>query len=171
MEYQYKREIMENVLRHDRDFEGLYAVSRSGEIISMKGGHGYVMKPKRDKNGIYVIFLRKRGKGYLRTVAKLVLESFVPAPSPDMVAVHKDGDHSNNSLSNLKWEKRGDVMGRNGKRVYSRDPETGEVMEFKNSAEAGRALGIEGQYILNTLNSNKKNGTKYLCHGMEFWRD
>jgi hypothetical protein len=85
------------------NFEGYYEVSNQGHVksITRHATAGGILKPKRDKDGYasYVLCVdgvRKSVRGH-----RLVLEAFV-GPS-DKLACHRDGDVSNNCLSNLYW--------------------------------------------------------------------
>lgn len=83
----------------------------SCRIIGHGGGIGTSYRKlkatTRKKNGYRTVVLRKPGdQEFHRYVHRLVLEAFVgPCPS-GMEACHKDGDGSNNKLSNLRWDTR-----------------------------------------------------------------
>jgi hypothetical protein len=79
-------------------YEGLYAVSDRGGIMSVKAGRAIGGKPQQ--GGIRVSLWRD---GEVRGcfVHRLVMAAFV-GPS-DMPVRHKDGDKSNNRLENLEY--------------------------------------------------------------------
>lgn len=84
-----------------------YFVSSHGYIYSEKHGTRRKMKPDTGEQGhqrvqLYRDNAEKRGDRFL--VHRLVLEAFVgPAPSPKAQGRHRDGNPTNNALSNLIW--------------------------------------------------------------------
>lgn len=98
-------------------FEGYYEVSDLGRIrslprvVKMSDGRSYrvpggIKSVKGRFNGHIQVWLKdKEGKQQYRMVQHLVLEAFVGPKPPKMKAGHIDGDHSNNKLSNLRWER------------------------------------------------------------------
>lgn len=74
-----------------------YQVSNLGNV---KGVRGKILKPFFGGKYLYVSLGRK--KKYL--VHRLVLQTFNPVENMDKLQVnHKDGDTTNNKLSNLEW--------------------------------------------------------------------
>ena len=57
---------------------------------------------KRHNTGYYVV---RDGKNVLRRIHRMVAGTFIPNPKPDIYTDvnHKDGDKSNNEVSNLEW--------------------------------------------------------------------
>ncbi|WP_341258240.1 NUMOD4 motif-containing HNH endonuclease [Gordonia malaquae] len=97
-------------------FEGLYQVSDRGRVRSLdrtivqsngttRTFKGQVLRQVR-MNAYMTVGLSHAGRGFRRTVHRLVLESFV-GPRPDgMEACHNDSDGTNNHLQNLRWDTR-----------------------------------------------------------------
>lgn len=97
-------------------YEGLYEVSSLGRVRSLdrlvKNTHRSTRLAKgvmlalsrREGNNYYVVNLRgPHGNRYMR-VHVLVLEAFI-GPRPDgRIACHNDGIHTNNQVSNLRWD-------------------------------------------------------------------
>lgn len=84
-----------------------YMACTNGEIISLRSLKGKTPVYKTQSIGIKgyykVVSLQKDGRQFVRTVHKLLLETFVgPAPEGH-VCRHIDGDSHNNSLTNLTW--------------------------------------------------------------------
>lgn len=77
-----------------------YFVSKKGDVYSCKNQRFKKLK-NRFTNGYICVSLCKDGKVYSKYVHRLVLETFV-GPCPDgLECCHKDGNKSNNDLSNL----------------------------------------------------------------------
>ena len=65
---------------------------------------GRILKPPLDKDGYVTAGLVCCGKLKLRKVHAMVLESFVGPRPLGLVACHGDGDPTNNTPSNLRWD-------------------------------------------------------------------
>lgn len=79
-------------------YEGLYSVSDQGRVRSEKGG--VILRPQPNSRGYQRVWL---GRGNVRFIHQLVLETFVGDRPEGMWALHGDDDHANNQLSNLRW--------------------------------------------------------------------
>lgn len=98
-------------------YEGRYEVSDHGRVRSLdrwthhKNGtrqfiRGVMMalSPHHPDTPYPKVGLCKSGKQTSAAVHRLVLEAFVGPCPPGMEACHKDGDHTNSSLDNLRWD-------------------------------------------------------------------
>lgn len=85
-------------------YEGLYAVTDSGDVYSLKTGRK--LKAIPDKHGYLLIVLNKNGLKYTTYVHKIVYYSFNKNQQltsvDDLVIDHIDGDKTNNHLDNLR---------------------------------------------------------------------
>ena len=89
-------------------YEGLYEVSSTGKVWSIRRGR--VLRPRKKSDGHLKVGLWKAGKGKDKYVHRLVLEAFV-APCPEgMECLHIDGNPENNRVDNLRWGTRGENM-------------------------------------------------------------
>lgn len=84
-----------------RGFEGLYSVSRNGDVRSERTGKLFA-KCKNSYGYVHVV-LRKDGVPHIKKVHRLVAETFLSNPENKREVNHVDGDKSNNALSNLEW--------------------------------------------------------------------
>lgn len=97
--------------------EGFYAVSDIGNVKSLprivmrRNGSamrikGRILKPSAGPNGYPLVVLSDTEKLTPRTVHSLVLEAFVPKPTPSHECEHRDRDRANPRLGNLRWATR-----------------------------------------------------------------
>ena len=78
-----------------------YDVSDHGNVYSLKKKRN--LKLQKTNRGYFVVSLwtNKKYKHYL--IHRLVAQSFIPNPENKSQINHKDGDKSNNHISNLEW--------------------------------------------------------------------
>ena len=132
-------------------FEGFYKVSNKGNVYSVErlNSRGYrcgarILKPRYDKDGYLIVGLYINGVGKKKRVHRLVTEAFVPNPNNFSQVNHLDENKANNELSNLEWcDSRYNINygTRNekiSKKVRAINVETGEVLTFESTQEAGR---------------------------------
>lgn len=95
-------------------FEGLYEVSRCGQVRSLStlrqhGGYrpriipGKLLKPKAGHKYAIVSLWDASGKDHHRSIHRLVAEAFVPNPTGARLVRHKDDQPRNNWAENLLW--------------------------------------------------------------------
>ena len=76
-----------------------YQITKDGQVIGKFG-----KKLKQTLNTNYPkICLHKNGNRYNKYTHRLVLETFIGPCPKEMECNHKDGNKSNNNLSNLEW--------------------------------------------------------------------
>ena len=132
-------------------YEGLYKVSDKGNVYSVerkdsRGNKcgGRTLKPRYDKDGYLRVTLYKDGKEKKKVIHRLVAEAFIHNPNKYPEVNHKDENKSNNELSNLEWCTRkynanyGTLKERLSKKIRAVNVETGEVVKFNSTQEAGR---------------------------------
>ncbi len=82
-------------------YEGLYQVSNTGLVKSLKGRRERILKFSSPR-GYKCVKLYKDGKvNYL--VHRLVAKAFIPNPDNKPDVNHLDGVRSNNNAENLEW--------------------------------------------------------------------
>lgn len=147
----YINEIWKDVV----GYEGYYKVSNKGNVYSVerkdsmgrKWG-GRTLKPIYDNYGYLVVSLHKNGKQKVKKIHRLITEAFIPNPNNYPDVNHRDEEKDNNELSNLEWCDKGynnnhgtrneRAIKKLSKRVRAVNVETGEVVTFNSTREAGR---------------------------------
>lgn len=84
-------------------YENIYFITGDGEVISYARGFQKILKFDVDKQGYYYVLLYKNGNRKHRPIHQLVLEAFCVEKPVGSVVNHKDGNRSNNKLSNLEY--------------------------------------------------------------------
>ena len=112
-----------------------------------------------NKYGHLKVVLCKDGKTKNCPVHQLVLNAYLPKPSPELVVMHIDSEPSNNRLENLAWgtikENQNDP---HFKALLSKPVfciETGEL--YSSLSEASRQTGVDIGSISKCLNSKLKS--------------
>ena len=94
------------MLRKIKGFER-YFISDSGDVFSTIRPKGELrpMRPCVTRQGYHRIGLRnEEGKCRWFSVHSLVLEAFVCKRPKGLIACHRNGEHSDNKVSNLRWD-------------------------------------------------------------------
>ena len=86
-----------------------YNVSSEGRIINIKTQR--IIKPHKDEKGYEKVCLRKSGRQYTVRVHKIIAETFLGEHS-DLDVRHKNGNRSDNDISNLEWCTRKETISR-----------------------------------------------------------
>ena len=81
-------------------FEGLYKISDSGDVLSLR--RNIILKPKIDKDGYCVVCLFN-GKNNHRTIHRLVAGAFIEQKDGCNIVNHIDCNKLNNCVDNLEW--------------------------------------------------------------------
>ncbi len=86
-------------------YNGLYCVSNTGKVKSMKWNHSDKEKEMKqyDQGGYKLVGIRRNGTHHNYLVHRLVATAFVPNPRNLYDVNHIDGNKSNNCADNLEW--------------------------------------------------------------------
>jgi len=78
-----------------------YSISSFGETKNLRTG--YVLKGRPTRCGYLIVTLQNEGLILAATVHTLVARAFLSNPENKQTVNHKNGDKSDNRLSNLEW--------------------------------------------------------------------
>ena len=142
------------VWRDIAGYNGRYQVSNKGNVYSVermdvmgREQGGVTLKPRYDKDGYLRVTLCKNGKLETKKIHRLVTETFIPNPNGFPEVNHIDEVKTNNNVENLEWctSKYNSNHGTRTKRLAQAQSkkvrgvniETGEVLAFSSTSEAG----------------------------------
>jgi len=160
--------IMTEIWRSHPDFKKL-EVSTLGRVRTLKG-HCYAIQLNRD--GYLYVHFRINGKQFNKKVHRLVAQTFIPNTNILLEVNHKDGNRTNNNVSNLEWctrsynrqyrEKHGvsqtEVL---GYPVFAINLTTLEVSSFRSQREASRVLEISSGSISAVIKGKTKRAGNF----------
>jgi len=157
------------------EYNGIYEVSNKGTIRTDKDKTTYtkgigvrhwkqrIMKLKTDKSGYKRATLWKNGKGKDFLVHRLVAIAFISNPKGYELINHRDGNPSNNNVSNLEWtDYHGNLihaykhdLNKEAQPIVLVNSKTKESHYFYSKAEASRFLKHNHGFISRKLKNNK----------------
>lgn len=161
-------------------YNGLYEVSDTGLVRSLKFGKKRILSPGKLRNGYLIVKLCKDGKLKNMRVHRLVAAAFIPNPLGLATVNHKNELKTDNRVSNLEWLsltdnlhygtgiERGGIAKKNrpdiSKPVCQLDQFGNVINQFPSMAEAERQTGITQSSISEVCNGRQKTAGGY------FWR-
>lgn len=106
---------MKEIWKPVKGFEGYYEVSNKGRVLRiLKDGTTSLRLGNLDKKGFVRVTLSvdDLNKKKWCFMQRIVAQHFLENPEGLPLVIHKDGDKTNNRVSNLKWvEFRGKIPG------------------------------------------------------------
>ena len=160
---------MEETWKDIDGFDGYYQVSNQGRVRSFAKSwytEPLILKQHINADGYANVYLSWAGKGKKVTtykVHRLVAQAFIPNPLSLPYINHIDENKTNNNKDNLEWctnqynfdysfKRHPDARKRwgaskNFKKINQYDKDWNFIRTWNNSAEAGRALGINSSSI------------------------
>lgn len=104
-------------MRDIKNYEGLYAITRDGQVWSYKAKK--FLKPWIEGGGYFMVKLYKDGKHKQFKIHRLVAEAYIPNPANLPFINHKDECKTNNNIENLEFctPKYNSNYGTRGKRI------------------------------------------------------
>ena len=157
-------------------YEGIYEISTHGEVKSIRNNK--ILKPFITKYGYKQVELNLNGKAKKFLIHRLVAETFIANSNNKPHVNHKDGNKSNNDVSNLEWVTRSENMyhayknglGPSGERNGAHKLTNEDVVwikthYIKNSKEygtkaLGKKFGVDHKTIWNIVNNKTWEGIK-----------
>lgn len=155
-------------------YEGLYQVSRSGEVRSLPRSttSGVVLKQRLDKDGYKKVCLCKGNKKKGAFVHRLVAAAFVQNEHGLPVVNHKDQNKQNNVADNLEWctvrynTNYGDCITRRGiaRRIpiNQYDKAGNFVRSWSGRCEIASVLGFSGGNITSCCSGHRKTANGFI---------
>lgn len=150
-------------------YDGMYQISRDGEVRSWKGKKGHIapgphILTQFRRHGRAVRFVKltdSKGKTADRPVLGLMVNAWLGGPRPGMVAYHANGDLSDHCISNIRFATRkelGRMTGADAGRIpVAKVTPQGEIADIYPSArEAAKANHMSYQAILNRCHGKVK---------------
>ncbi len=161
-DYDIKIEIPKNG-KQVPNFKDNYLVTKDGQIYS-KFKKGF-LNQETSKDGYKRICLKYKDRKEKFSVHRLVAELFILNNDKEKIQVnHKDGDKSNNDISNLEWVTpsenqfhRISLHPKLSRSVFQLDPETLKVVKKYDSIKnAADALGLHFSSVGNCVRGLRK---------------
>lgn len=162
------KEIWENVV----GYEGLYQVSTVGRVRSLErvDANGHTVKEKiltsfPNKGGYYKANLYRDGKMEVKSVHRLVAETFIPNPDNLPQVNHKDEDKGNNLVENLEWctasyntnyGTRNERAAKANKQAIYVITDSGHRYYFDSARKAAEILGLKVCSVSDCLHGRQK---------------
>lgn len=104
---------MQEIWKDIEGYEGLYQISNTGKIKSLKrykNNHNKkqlvkekIRKQIISKTGYYTCMLYKNGNKKLLKVHRLIAQAFIPNPNNYPIINHINGNKLDNNILNLEW--------------------------------------------------------------------
>lgn len=180
-----ERPMEEEIWKDIKGYEGLYQASNFGRIKRLeallpdKNGNKHyspekILKPWKHKSGYQLIGLNKYGCRKAKLIHRIIAEAFIENPHDKPQINHKDGDKTNNCVSNLEWVTNSEnqrhkiyTLGKktpleNYHRKRVRCVETGEI--FSSLSDAAKAAGVKYPNIAAVCLNYPGRSTSAGCH-------
>lgn len=152
-------------------FEGRYAITEDGKVWNYKTrvfqtlrGSGFMNKKLRRKRNYKTVslYLTAEKKYLYFYIHRLVAQCFIPNPEELPIVNHKDGDQTNNYVSNLEWcthrqnaeHARINGLTTRGKRNTSTKLTEDQVREIRRIYSEGKLSNPKIGYMFGVSSSN-----------------
>ena len=173
---------MEEVWKEVKGYEGRYAISNFGRLMShnyMNNGYDRVMVPKKNNSGRLYYELYKNGKSKTFLAHRLVGIHFIDNPNNYPEINHKDENPKNNRVDNLEWcdrmynvhysmnlhperaTKRKESSKWHDKNVVQMDEDLNIVRVFENVMSCAREMNYNAWSIIQCCNGIRKHAYGY----------
>lgn len=160
-----KMENQEEIWKDIKGYEGIYSISKSGQIVSC---FGKILSEQITNSGYSLVHLMKNRKRKAHTVHRLVAINFLLSDISQlsMQVDHLDGNKQNNSVENLEFV----THTENVRRAWScglhettrqKAAERMSVMSTKNATANGLRLSKLKYSKITIIDISTKNKTQY----------
>lgn len=146
-------------MKHIKGFPN-YLIFENGYIYT--GNPLRKRKVAKSDRGYYCLALYKNGKYYNRAVHRLVAETYIANPNNYPYVNHKDGNKTNNAVSNLEWvtqqmniqhaHRTGLINVARGENHYLSKLTNADVKEIKKLLKLGKKFGLTQKIIASMFN-------------------
>jgi len=142
-------------------YEGIYEVSNTGLVRTVAGKE---LKPYLHKQGYLRIKLTSGGTRKSFLIHRLVAEAFIPNEHELPTINHKDGDPSNNDVSNLEWCTQKENVAHAVETgafagivssVTLKSKTTQETFKFRSMSDASRFLSKNRMFVSQLIRNGK----------------
>lgn len=148
------------------ELDNKYAISNFGQVKNVRTDK--ILNLYKNVKGYLKVQLVIQGRRQTFSVHRLVARHFIPNPDGKPYVNHKDGDKSNNLVSNLEWctAKENDTHARQtglklqNKPIKAINIETLEEITFESLSECARYFNCNKSYIHRVL-KNSYGRTQY----------
>lgn len=158
-------------------YVGCYQVNPSGDVRSVdriiKHGNGVsrlngrILKHRINEHGYHMVALYKNGSAKNMKVHRLVADAFLEKDPNRFEINHKDGDKSNNKLSNLEWCTRKENIRHSIEHGLRKPPTNKRAVRrsdgvvFESISDAARELNTSSGHICDALRGVIKTANGY----------
>ena len=154
---------------------GLYQVSNLGNVRSLNYNKTkkiqHLKKVVNNKRGYLAVGLSKKGIFKIKTVHRLVAETFISNPNNLPQVNHIDENKLNNSVTNLEWctnkyninygTRKERISEKKGRKISQLDKDDNIIKVWNGTCQASRELKINEGNIWEACNNKRKTAGKY----------
>lgn len=156
-------------------YEGLYSISDHGRVKSCITNK--ILSPVDNGTGHFKVGLSKNKSYERRYIHRMVAKAFIPNPLNKSEVNHKDGNPSNNHISNLEWVSSSEnrkhavythalnAWGNPARPIEATNIDSGAVIRFATISEAERAIG--SKHITDVLKGKRNHCKGYVFKYIE----
>ena len=161
--------------RDIKGYEGKYQVSNLGHVKSLQYkrlGKERILIPYVSNRGYYTVALSMNSKKVVRTIHRLVAETFVDNIDDLPMVNHIDGNKKNNRADNLEWctqkhniehaWESGLAKKDNNRVIYQFDLGMNFIKKYKSQTEASKETGIKQAEISKCCNGLRNKAGDYI---------
>ena len=154
---------------------GLYQLSNLGNVRSLNYNKAkkiqHLKKVVINKRGYLAVGLSKNGIFKIKTVHRLVAETFISNPNNLPQVNHIDKNKLNNSVTNLEWctnkyninygTRKERISEKKGRKIIQLDKDDNIIKVWNGTCQANKELKINEGNIWEACNNKRKTAGKY----------